>query len=60
MPTTTQDNVTLHKLRDTGQTITNAAEDIRGRKVHDKNGIDLGKADRLPTHDHERTVRCRR
>jgi len=51
---TTQDNVTLSKLSDTGQTVSNAADDIRGRKVKDKDGNDLGKVDDLLIDDQER------
>ncbi len=54
---TTQDNVTLSKLSDTGQTVSNAADDIRGRKVKDKDGNDLGKVDDLLIDDQERKVR---
>ena len=57
MPMTTQDNVTLHKLSDTGQTVANAAEDIRGRKVKDKDGKELGTVDDLLIDDQERKVR---
>ncbi len=54
---TTQDNVTLSKLSDTGQTVSNAADDICGRKVKDKDGNDLGKVDDLLIDDQERKVR---
>lgn len=57
MPTTTQDNVTLIKLSDSGQTVSNADEDIRGRKVKDKDGEDLGTVDDLLIDDQERKVR---
>lgn len=57
MPTTTKDNVTLRKLSDSGQTVANAAEDIRGRKVKDKDGKDLGTVDDLLIDDQERKVR---
>ena len=57
MPTTAQDNVTLIKLSDSGQTVASAAEDIRGRKVKDKDGKDLGKVDDLLIDDQERKVR---
>ncbi len=33
------------KLSDSGQTVANAAEDVRGRKVKDKEGKDLGTVD---------------
>lgn len=54
---TTQDNFTLSKLSDTGKTVSNAAADIRGRKVKDKDGKDLGKVDDLLIDDQERKVR---
>ncbi len=57
MTTTTPDNVTLRKLSDSGQTVANAAEDIRGRKVKDKDGKDLGTVDDLLIDDQERKVR---
>jgi sporulation protein YlmC with PRC-barrel domain len=40
---TTHDNATLSKLSDTGKTVDGSADDIRGRKVKDKDGNDLGK-----------------
>lgn len=54
---TTQDTVTLIKLSDTGQTVSDATDDIRGRKVKDKDGNDLGKVDDLLIDDRERKVR---
>lgn len=39
---TTQNNATLSKLSDTDKTVDGAANDIRGRKVKDKDGEDLG------------------
>lgn len=56
----TQDNATLSKLSDSGQTVANAADDIRGRKVKDKDGNDLGKVDDLLIDDGERKVRFMR
>lgn len=40
---TTKDTATLIKMSDTGQTVADSADDIRGRKVKDKDGIDIGK-----------------
>ena len=57
---TTQDTITLHKLSDTGQTVSDATDDIRGRKVKDKDGNDLGKIDDLLIDDRERKVRLLR
>lgn len=54
---TTEDNATLSKLSDTGQTIANAADDIRGRNVKDKDGNDIGTVDDLLIDDRERKVR---
>ncbi len=54
---TTQDNAMLSKLSDSGQTVANPADDIRGRKVKDKNGKDLGKVDDLLIDDQERKIR---
>ncbi|MBJ7593556.1 MAG: PRC-barrel domain-containing protein [Candidatus Dormibacteraeota bacterium] len=53
---TTQDNAMLSKLSDSGQTVANPADDIRGRKVKDKDGKDLGKVDDLLI-DQERKMR---
>jgi len=54
---TTQDNATLSKLSDTGQTVKDAADDIRGRKVKDKDGKDIGTVHDLLIDDRERKVR---
>lgn len=54
---TTQNNATLSKLSDTGETVDGAANDIRGRKVKDKDGKDLGTVDDLLIDDNERKVR---
>ena len=54
---TTQDHVTLSKLIGTGKTVKNAADDIRGRKVKDKDGRDVGKVHDLLVDDRERKVR---
>lgn len=40
---TTPDNATLSKLTGTGVTVANATDDMRGRKVTDKDGKDFGK-----------------
>lgn len=48
---------TLSKLSDIGQVVANADEDIRGRKVKDKDGNDLGKVDDLLIDDHYHKVR---
>lgn len=39
---TTKDTATLITMSDTGQTVADSADDIRGRKVKDKDGIDIG------------------
>jgi sporulation protein YlmC with PRC-barrel domain len=54
---TTQNNATLSKLSDTGKTVDGAANDIRGRKVKDKDGKDLGKVHDLLVDDDEGKVR---
>lgn len=40
---TSQTNPTLRKLSDSGQAVSPPDNDIRGRKVKDKEGKDLGK-----------------
>jgi sporulation protein YlmC with PRC-barrel domain len=50
-------NATIHKLSETGNTITPAADDIRGRTVKDKNGEAIGKVHDLLIDDQERKVR---
>lgn len=40
---TSQNEATLSKLTGTGMTVTNATDDMRGRKVTDKDGSDVGK-----------------
>ena len=37
----------LRKLSDAGETVADASEDIRGRKVLDRNGEELGRVDEL-------------
>jgi len=54
---TTQNNATLSKLSDTGKTVGDAANDIRGRKVKDKDGKDLGTVHDLLIDDSEDKVR---
>lgn len=60
MPMAPQDNATLSTLTDFGETVADAADDIRGRKVKDKDGNDLGKVDDLLIDDRERKVRFMR
>ena len=50
----------LVKLDDTGETIAAESQDIRGRKVVDKNGQELGKIDALFVDDTQRKVRFMR
>ncbi|MGI8485269.1 MAG: PRC-barrel domain-containing protein, partial [Thermomicrobiales bacterium] len=47
----------LVKLGDTDLTVANPAEDIRGRKVVDKNGDDIGDVDALMIDTDEAKVR---
>ncbi len=54
---TDNDNATLYTLGDRGQTIQNPANDIRGRKVKDKDGKDIGKVADLLVDDQEQKVR---
>ena len=51
------DRVTLHKLGDTDLTVADPAEDIRGRKVRDKNGEEVGEVDELFIDGPEHKVR---
>lgn len=51
------DDAVLSKLSDSGQTVSNSEQDIRGLKVKDKDGNDLGKVDDLLIDDQERKVR---
>lgn len=53
----TNDNATLVKLSDTDQTVANAGDDIRGRKVKDKDDNDVGTVHDLLIDDRERKVR---
>lgn len=54
---TTQNNATLSKLSDTNKTVDGAADDIRGRRVKDKDGEDLGTVQDLLIDDAEGRVR---
>lgn len=54
---TTQNNDTLVKLSDTGKTVDGPANDIRGRKVKDKDGKNLGKVHDLLVDDREGNIR---
>lgn len=51
------ETATLSKLSASGQTIANADHDIRGRKVKDKAGNEIGTVDDLLINDEERKVR---
>ena len=48
---------TLVKLSDSNRTVANPDEDVRGRKVVDRNGDDLGTVDDLMIDDRELKVR---
>jgi len=48
---------TLSKLSDSGRTVASADEDIRGRKVKDKDGHDVGRVDDLLIDGEDRKVR---
>ncbi|MGI8869847.1 MAG: PRC-barrel domain-containing protein [Mycobacteriales bacterium] len=54
---TSQNNATISKLSDSGQTVAPSGEDIRGRTVKDKDGKDLGKVHDLLIDDAEHKVR---
>lgn len=54
---TSQNNATISKLSDSGQTITPPAADIRGLTVKDKDGQKLGKVHDLLIDDREHKVR---
>src|SRR5487761_424166 len=56
-PMSVNQNASLSKLSDTGQTVANADEDIRGRNVKAKDGQHLGKVDDLLIDDQARKVR---
>ncbi|MDQ2882777.1 MAG: PRC-barrel domain-containing protein [Actinomycetota bacterium] len=55
--TTAPGNAVLSKLSDSGQTVSNADDDIRGRKVKDKDGNALGKVEDLLIDDQDHRVR---
>jgi sporulation protein YlmC with PRC-barrel domain len=54
---TTQGSATLSKLSDIGKTVDGSANDIRGRKVTDSDGKDVGKVEDLIIDDRDRKVR---
>src|SRR5260370_16659735 len=54
---TSPDHVTLSKLTGTGMTVKNATDDMRGRKVTDKDGKDVGKVHDVFVDDRERKAR---
>ena len=54
---TTPSNASIHKLSDSGKTITPAADDIRGRTVKDKDGEAIGIVHDLLIDDEEHKVR---
>lgn len=56
----TQPNSILAKISDEGQTLANPAEDIRGRRVIDRQDEDLGRIDELLIDTHEHKVRMLR
>jgi sporulation protein YlmC with PRC-barrel domain len=56
----TESTATLVKLGDTGQTVADPADDIRGRKVFDRQGEELGEVDDLLIDTQERKVRLLR
>ncbi len=47
----------LRKLRDTDQTVASSDEDVRGRKVLDSKGDDIGTVDGLMVDDGQHKVR---
>lgn len=51
------DTATLTRLKDTGHTVANPDEDVRGRKVKDRQGEEIGKVDDLLIDSKERKVR---
>ncbi len=51
---TSQNHATLSKLTGTGMTVDNATDDMRGRKVTDKDGKDVGKVQDVFVDDRER------
>ncbi|QGN48086.1 PRC-barrel domain containing protein [Micromonospora sp. WMMC415] len=57
---TRQSSLSLTKLGDSDQVLVDPAEDIRGRKVRDRNGNDLGKVDDLLVDSERHKVRMLR
>lgn len=55
--TSTSDSALLSLLGDSGQTVSSDDEDIRGRKVKDTNGKDIGHVDDLLIDEREHKVR---
>ncbi|GIF06641.1 PRC-barrel domain-containing protein [Actinoplanes siamensis] len=55
--TTPHASIELIKLSDSDQMVGDPAEDIRGRKVHDRDGHDLGRVDDLLIDPEEHKVR---
>ena len=53
----TKQTATLVRLSDTDFTVADAAEDIRDRKVVDRDGEELGEVDDLLIDEHEKRVR---
>lgn len=51
------DTATLARLKDTGHTVANPDEDVRGRTVKDSTGEDIGKIDDLLIDSEEHKVR---
>lgn len=54
---TTQPDFTLSKLTGTGMTVKNAVDDMRGRKVADKDGNDVGEVHDVFVDHRERKAR---
>ncbi|WP_407686138.1 PRC-barrel domain-containing protein [Mycobacterium sp. HUMS_1102779] len=54
---TSQDHVTLSALTGTGVTVENATDDMRERKVTDRDGMDVGKVHDVFLDDRERKAR---
>lgn len=50
------DIATLYTLRDRGQTIYGAVDDVRGRTVKDTDGTDIAMVTDLLINDHEQQV----
>ncbi|MGH7510684.1 MAG: PRC-barrel domain-containing protein [Gemmatimonadales bacterium] len=55
--TTREQSSTLHRLKDSDLKLADPAADIRGRKVIDVSGEEIGKVDDLLIDDEERKVR---